>query len=436
MVQFAIVEDNLAPRFAPLSLLRPVFELRCGHFTAGERLRRACSGATWGAILRPELVATYQELFPTGHCNDQAWLAAAPTILVNGRWLCGAADLAQVQRLQPGEFASVARIENDWAAISLSPEKVRELVDATPAAVSDWIARQLPGTRRIEVGGRLIEYPWHLIEHNPEQLRIDFAARRTHQSQELTDPRIAVLGDPGQLFVDPTAHIDPFVVLDVRHGPIWIDAGVQLQAFTRVEGPSYIGPQTQLFRANVREGCSIGPVCRVGGEIEESIIHGYANKYHDGFLGHAYVCPWVNLGANTINSDLKNDYSSVKVMVDGTMVDSGSTKVGCFIGDHTKTALASLFNTGTTVGVMSLVLPGGELLPKVIPSFCRVWHGDLDQLPDGIESGIASARTAMGRRNLTLSAAQEALLRHTFEATFVERQQTLDRWRQRRSKTA
>ena len=117
-------------------------------------------------------------------------------------------------------------------------------------------------------------------------------------------------------------------------------------------------------------------MCRVGGEVEESIIHGYSNKYHDGFLGHAYVGEWVNLGALTTNSDLKNDYSSVSVVLDGkTPVSTGSTKVGALIGDHTKTSIGTLLNTGAYVGAMALIATNGKLLPKFIPSFAWFLEG-------------------------------------------------------------
>jgi UDP-N-acetylglucosamine diphosphorylase/glucosamine-1-phosphate N-acetyltransferase len=241
---------------------------------------------------------------------------------------------------------------------------------------------------------------------------------------------VAILGAPDDVFIDPTAQIDPFVVLDARRGPISIDAGVIVQPFTRIEGPCYIGCGSRLFRANVREGTTIGPNCRVGGEIEASILHGYVNKYHDGFLGHAYVCPWVNLGALTTNSDLKNDYSHVSVPIDGENVDTGTTKVGCFIGDHTKTALGSLFNTGSTVGVMCMVLPAGELLPKSVPSFTRIWHGIPDDGLD-LEAALETARTAMGRRNMRLTDAQEELLRYVHEQTQPDREEAILRFREK-----
>ena len=112
----------------------------------------------------------------------------------------------------------------------------------------------------------------------------------------------------------------------------------EIHPFTRIEGPCYVGKQSILLGAKCRQGNTIGPMCRVGGEVEHSILQGYTNKYHDGFLGHAYVGQWVNLGAGTTNSDLRNDYGRVKVVLDGrTAIDTGSNKMGALIGDHTKT---------------------------------------------------------------------------------------------------
>ncbi|MFO1096551.1 MAG: putative sugar nucleotidyl transferase [Planctomycetaceae bacterium] len=285
----------------------------------------------------------------------------------------------------------------------------------------DELSRIAASRRRVELAGTLIEYPWDLVSRNSQMLREDFARRKRNCGRVTGDPQVVIQGNPGDVYIDPAAAVDPFVVIDARHGPVWIDPGARVLPFTRIEGPAYVGRNAQLFRAHVREGTTIGPVCRVGGEIEESILHGYVNKYHDGFLGHAYVCPWVNLGALTSNSDLKNDYSSVRVPLTGTPIETDSTKVGCFIGDHTKAAIGSLFNTGTSVGVMSMLLPDGELLPKHVPSF--TWHryGRLETPEDVLERGIAAARIAMSRRDCALTPADEHLLRHTFDSTASER---------------
>jgi UDP-N-acetylglucosamine diphosphorylase / glucose-1-phosphate thymidylyltransferase / UDP-N-acetylgalactosamine diphosphorylase / glucosamine-1-phosphate N-acetyltransferase / galactosamine-1-phosphate N-acetyltransferase len=217
------------------------------------------------------------------------------------------------------------------------------------------------------------------------------------------------------------------VVLDAEHGPIYIDEGAEIHPFTRIEGPCYVGPGTILLGAKCREGNSFGPMCRVGGEVEESIVQGFSNKYHDGFLGHAYVGEWVNLGAGTTNSDLKNDYSDVSVSLDGhTSIRTGSTKVGALIGDHAKTSIGTLFNTGACVGAMTLLVSSGRLLPKFIPSF--TWY-----LEDSISHGtgkerlFATAAKAMSRRKRLWTADDEALWNHVYELTAPERDEAIAR---------
>jgi hypothetical protein len=164
--------------------------------------------------------------------------------------------------------------------------------------------------------------------------------------------------------------------------------------------------------------------------VEASILHGHVNKYHAGFLGHSYLCPWVNLGALTTNSDLKNDYSNIRVPVSGETVDTGLTKIGCFIADHAKTGIGSLLNTGASIGAMAMILPDGQLSPKHVPSFCKAAHGGL---ADGIdlERALRTARIAMARRDCELTAAQERLWRRLYVQTREERENAILRFRNR-----
>lgn len=421
MRRIAFFEDSQAANFSPIALLRPVFELRCGHFSLRERVVGQLTPDEWGVCIRPELLPTYGETNPGAHVNDSDWLTREPTLLLNGRWL---PDLETLAVIEPG---TAGWIDDTLAYVVSEPG---EPLQADFEFLADDAQRLARHKRPVAVSGKLLQFPWDLVSENGRQLAIDFETRQRPERMKELPGQVAVVGDPGRVFIHASAKLDPFVVIDASAGPVWIDADARIQAFTRLEGPCYIGPQSQLFRANVREGCSIGPVCRVGGEIEESIIHGFVNKYHDGFLGHSYVCPWVNLGALTTNSDLKNDYSEVKVPLAGTCRETGSNKVGCFIGDHTKTALCSLFNTGSSIGVMSLILPGGELLPKHVPSFSRIWHGVLEPLPDGPEPGIMTARFAMSRRDQDLTPAMERLLRNVYRLTEPERAAALRRSKQ------
>jgi UDP-N-acetylglucosamine diphosphorylase/glucosamine-1-phosphate N-acetyltransferase len=271
-------------------------------------------------------------------------------------------------------------------------------------------------------GGRLITYPWDLVNSNAEQLCLDFE-KQSGAGTPNSSENVSVVGPTQKLLIDPTARIDPVVVADTTQGPVIIDRGAVVTAFTRLEGPCYIGPFTHVVGAKIRAGTTLGPHCRIGGEVEASIVHGYSNKYHDGFLGHAYVGEWVNLGAGTNNSDLRNDYGEVSVSIHGQPVATGLTKVGCFIGDHTKTGLGTLFNTGTNVGIFCNLLPTGPLAPKYVPSFTNWWTGKLRENGNFAQL-LETARTVMQRRGCAVTDAHAALYRHVFEETALDRRHT------------
>jgi UDP-N-acetylglucosamine diphosphorylase/glucosamine-1-phosphate N-acetyltransferase len=210
-----------------------------------------------------------------------------------------------------------------------------------------------------------------------------------------------------------------------------IDLEAEVTAFTRLEGPCYVGPRTHVLGAKVRGGTTLGPDCRVGGEVEASVIHGHSNKYHDGFLGHSYVGEWVNLGAGTSNSDLRNDYGEVTVTLAGRRVPTGLTKVGCFLGDHTKTGLGTLLNTGTVAGMFCNLLPSGSFLPKSIPSFCTWWNGGLAEQAD-LPGLLRTAAEVMRRRGAVFGEAHAALFRALYDQSAPERRQALREAEQRR----
>jgi hypothetical protein len=167
----------------------------------------------------------------------------------------------------------------------------------------------------------------------------------------------------------------------------------------------------------------------VGGEVEEAIIHGHSNKYHDGFLGHAYVGQWVNLGALTTNSDLKNDYSNVEVSLDGGRpINTESRKVGSLIGDHTKTSIGTLFNTGACVGAMAVIAATGKPLPKFIPSFAWFLEGVVTK-GFGKRKLYETAKTVMDRRGFQWTPAQQAMWDEIYEITAPERDKAIKKGR-------
>jgi UDP-N-acetylglucosamine diphosphorylase/glucosamine-1-phosphate N-acetyltransferase len=284
------------------------------------------------------------------------------------------------------------------------------------AWLADWRGR-LP---EHPVGGRFFNYLWEIVDQSGEAITGDEAWFRESCSSPAAPATVAVIGPAERLAVDEDAEIEPSVTADTRKGPVLIDRGAVVHSFSRLEGPCYIGPGSQVLGAKIRAGATLGPQCRVGGEVEASVLQGYANKYHDGFLGHSYVGEWVNLAAGTQTSDLRNDYEAVRVVVAGQRRSTGRIKAGSYIGDHTKTALGALLNTGSAIGVFASLLPSGTLLPPVVPSFCQVSRGQLQEQWD-LRKLFATAATAMRRRGLSLTEVHKDLYYTLYERTAESR---------------
>ena len=226
---------------------------------------------------------------------------------------------------------------------------------------------------KVEVHIKYVTYPWDLVSINGEQIISDFDLL-IDRNDEMIKGKVyenVSMVNKENIFIDENADVKPGVVLDAEEGPIYIGKGAKVFPNAVIEGPCYIGDKSQIkVGAKIYENTSIGPVCKVGGEVEESIIHSYSNKQHDGFFGYAYLGCWVNLGADTNNSDLKNNYVNVKVFINDEQVDSGSMFVGLIMGDHSKSGINTMFNTGTVVGVSCNVYGPG--FPESYHSF--MWN--------------------------------------------------------------
>jgi UDP-N-acetylglucosamine diphosphorylase / glucose-1-phosphate thymidylyltransferase / UDP-N-acetylgalactosamine diphosphorylase / glucosamine-1-phosphate N-acetyltransferase / galactosamine-1-phosphate N-acetyltransferase len=411
-VRLVVYEDQGVERLHPLSLTRSAAELRCGMVTLAQRISRCFEMPVSGHFVRDYLAGTVR-IRAGVPVNDRRVLLDDEVLLVNARLLplgCSISlpesDTAIVVPA-PALGTGHPAVDSQIAVARLSSDTTSAVDGDIDLLINDVIP-SLPSTNRDLT---LVDYPWNLVHHNPEALVEDFAFLDRHGVDGEIHMQAAVIGDPANLWVAPGAVVHPFVAIDVTGGPVVIDEGAEIHPHTRIEGPGYIGSGTIVVGGKIREGCSIGPVCRVGGEVEESIIHGYSNKYHDGFLGHAYVGEWVNLGAQTTNSDLKNDYTSVKLEYPSGPIDSGDTKVGCFIGDYTKTSIGTLFNTGTIVGCMVNCLNHGGLMPKYIPSCALVHKGAITRGQRFVEI-LDTARVAMSRRKRVFTDADTAMLTH------------------------
>jgi UDP-N-acetylglucosamine diphosphorylase/glucosamine-1-phosphate N-acetyltransferase len=413
-MRICLFEDRGAELLEPLAATRPVFQLLCGQTSLGAKQLRHFAPCRAGVLLRPALAGCFRLGQPHTPVNDPDWLRAEPTVLVNGRWLPPPGPAAGLS----GPCVALAGDEVAYAVVGAD-----QLADCTAETLDDCLAGWKAGLPRRSAGGVLVRHLWDLVAHNPAQLDHDF--RQTRPRPGARGPEgLAVVGPRDHLVVDPSARLDPLVVVDTTGGSVVIDREAVVHAFTRIEGPCYVGPGCHVLGAKLRAGTTLGPQCRVGGEVEATIFHGHSNKYHDGFLGHSYVGEWVNLGAGTSNSDLRNDYGEVTVVLHGRPVKTGQSKVGCFLGDHTKTAIGTLLNTGTNVGAFCNVVPAGPLPSKYFPPFTAWWNGSLREAAD-LPALMETAAKVMARRGCAFTEAHAALYRHVFEATAAERRRAV-----------
>jgi UDP-N-acetylglucosamine diphosphorylase/glucosamine-1-phosphate N-acetyltransferase len=417
-----IFEDDKFDRFFPLTLNRPVYELLWGMNRIREKIVSLVPNADVVLLCRDYLEKVLEQT--TGKKVNYFQVEDDDDIfLVNGRFV------------PPSDFSALLDSTKE-NALFLSGEEIVAWQGSGKVFKShlskfenlydkNKIAQLKSEIEQVEVKMELIGYLWDLVTSNPGEIEADFGKikpalnfKNMFKHCQIDDQ--ALMYDVEKIFIGRGTKIDGHVVLDARSGPIFIEENVQIQSLTRVEGPCYIGQGSILVGGKIRSGTSIGPCCRIGGEIEQSIFLGYSNKYHEGFLGHSYVGEWVNLGALTTNSDLKNNYGSIKVMVKGNLVDSGQTKVGAFIGDHTKTGIGTLLNTGVSLGFASNVFGGGMIKQKTIPPF--FWGKAGGGETYRVDEAVQTAKIVLLRRNKELSPAEEDLFKKLFQLTENERE--------------
>ena len=418
------IDATARRNFDPVGLSRPLFELQCGITNLAEKLIARTQPAEVACFVPDYLAEVYRT--ECAWCvNDLAALAGDDLLLVNARVK---ADSLTIEADGPSEIGLAEDGTLLYARVGAD-----DLGKIEGACIASWIDKAREVLPTVQANLPTWNYAWDLMLANPEELTADFAALGRSGIEGSVEQPNAIRGSAKDVFIAPGAVIHPMVVFDAEHGPIYIDENVEVHPFTRIEGPCYVGKGSILLGAKCREGNYIGPSCRIGGEVEESIIQGYSNKYHDGFLGHAYVGQWVNLGAQTTNSDLKNDYSTVSVILDGRRpVDTGSTKVGSLIGDHTKTSIGTLFNTGSVAGAMAIIMATGEPLPKFIPSFAWFLKG-VTTKGFGRKKLYETARTAMSRRGKEFTDAHEAMFEAIFELTAEPRNAAIEKGRRQMS---
>lgn len=419
-----LFEDERAARFEPVALTRSVARLRLGAWTFRERWERRFVDRELGLITRHALAAAEREPGDWRSVNEPL---GGDALFVAASAFGGEPQLGAIRGLEPGQallcgdrLLAARSIGEDTGRLASGLGELAGTALLAPRHEDAVRFAESLGLAVVDVPGAIAEHLVDLMLGNAGAITADFA-----EYERLMAPPVP-RDYPGVHFIEPArirlaegVRLDPGCVLDAREGPILIGPGTQVRANSVIAGPVAIGAGCLIKPlTRVLDGVSLGPVCRVGGEIDATILQGYSNKQHDGFLGHSYLGRWVNLGAATDTSDLKNDYGWVKVSLAGETVDTKSRGVGSLIGDHTKTSIHTQLNTGTVLGVSCNVF-GAGFPPKAVPSYS--WGGSQEWHPYRLEKALAVARTVTARRQVDLTPAQEAVLRTVHEETAASR---------------
>lgn len=370
--------------FLPLTFTRPVAEMRCGILTFTER---------WKKILGNDEISFFTEVFlQTKYKNPED----VESLFLVPNFLPTATVIQQIKDLKLGE-ALVYEDELIAARINMkgfSLNQIEKMTDITETLV-------------------FYKKPTDLFTFNKESIDFDFdLLTKDKVSQELSDTN-GFLGDKKDLFIEEGAQVE-FSTINTKTGKIYIGKNAEVMEGCNLRGPIALCEESKFnLGAKIYGATTVGPNCKVGGEVSNIIIFGYTNKGHDGFVGNSVIGEWCNLGADTNSSNLKNNYGNVKLWSYRTksFVDTGLQFAGVIMGDHSKTAINTQLNTGTVIGVASNIFKSG-FPPNLIESFS--WGGFKDDEKFKLDKAYEVAEKAMARRKIPLTENDKAILKHIF----------------------
>lgn len=399
-MKYLLFEDEDALDLQPFTLTRPVYELRVGITTIREKWEQVL-----GQPVDTGAHAPLDKKFQRFNPREEDY------ICINGKFLpTPEFPVSILSTLTKG----VGFYGNDGELIAFRcSAKDLHHVDTylTPGMLTGHVklafwdqAHKLVAVRQL----------WDIFNLNGRMLRADFETlTKGRTSDAITDIHTRIY-KPKSIFLEPNVKLRA-AILNAEEGPIYIAEGAEVQEGAIIKGPVAIGPHAVVaMGAKIRPDTTIGPYCKVGGEVSNCVFFAYSNKAHDGFLGNSVVGEWCNLGAGTNCSNLKNNYSTVKIYSHhhGRSITTGLQFCGLFMGDHSKCGINTMFNTGTVVGVGANVF-GGGFPPKFVPSFA--WGLDEPFKPHEFEKAAETAERVMARRNIKFDKAEREILAHLYK---------------------
>ena len=394
-MHYFLFDDQLRNAFLPLAFTRPVCDLRFGITSIREK---------WMHLLTSPVGALTQS-----YLQSDTLAQNGSIIYINARFSPSQSLINAIHTLEDEEglkkdnqilaYRSAAHLSLDALQ---KPELLNQL--------KSWNDELL----EIKQLADLFHFNAKAIEH-------DFAMLTAGKTSAPLPSHCILIGSPEKLFIDPSAKVLAST-FNVTDGPIYIAANSEVMEGCTVRGALALCAGASLkMGAKIYGATTVGPFCKVGGEVGNSILFGYSNKGHDGYLGNSIIGEWCNLGADTNTSNLKNNYSTIKAWSysSKSFENTGLTFCGLMMGDYSKCGINTMFNTGTVVGVNANIY-GGNFPPKFIPSFS--WGGTDGFVEYKIEAAFDTAEKVCARRNIPFDETKKAVLRHIFSITKELRQ--------------
>jgi UDP-N-acetylglucosamine diphosphorylase/glucosamine-1-phosphate N-acetyltransferase len=385
-----IKDTQLNENFYPFSILHPLFELRCGALRIFEKWKRLVPEGKFTFHSESDKINSFLTRFEIVNLEVKGKVLEVESNFVPNR----ASFLLLIKHISENENSTIEFTKDNFTFAKYDGGDFNILsFEITEADI--------------------ILYLWDAIYLNEKAINDDFLLFEKDNKIEKVQINGAFINSKN-IFFGKNVNILPNVVLDASEGAIIIDDNVKIMAQATIIGPCYIGKNTIIkVGAKIYEKTSIGEWCKIGGEVENSIIQAYSNKQHEGFLGHSFLSEWVNLGADTNTSDLKNTYANINLRIKDKDYDTGRMFLGLFCGDHTKSAINTQFNTGTVAGICGiLVVPG--FLPNYIPSFS--WGGKANGPIYKVGKALEVTKIVMARRKRELNQYEEALIIKEYES--------------------
>ncbi len=410
-----LVENERVDYLYPFSIMHSAWEVRCGALMLFEKIKKEFPKSRFIYKGRQNHIESFYARFGI----EKQTLNKENILIINSALL---PDKAFWNKLKLNYEDFIKDKDNDKIAsfiIGNSPvaafipkielDKIKDINNF----IRDFFNKSVTSYPQIEMkNGKIINYLWDAIEFNGVAINDDCNYFISSANLNTLVKKGVFLINKNKIIIDKSAKIAPTVVIDASEGNVIIDKNVRILPQSSIFGPCYIGENTIIKAgAKIYGKTSIGNTCKVGGEVENSIIQSNTNKQHEGFLGHSYLGEWVNIGAGTNTSDLKNTYSPISVQLDKTEIDTERTFLGLLCGDHTKTAINTAFTTGTVAGICGIIVADG-FLPRYIPSFA--WRGTKGCSYYKLDKAIETIDTSMKRRNKKLLPEELKLIKEEF----------------------